>query len=480
MKILMLDSSTYGEDVNVDKFYGLGEVKSYQTSTRQEALERTAGFNPDVVIINKIVADKEFIDCAPALKMIAETATGYNNIDINYAKEKNIRVANVAGYSTDSVVQHTFSLGLYLIEKMNYYDNYVKSGEYAECPIFSHFSNVFHELSGKTWGIVGLGTIGKGVAKIASDFGCKVIYYSASGKTQDVPYEREEFDEFLKKSDIISIHAPLNDKTNNLFNKEAVKYELMGYLISNNITEESHNIKFSTESEYNINRFSRLLSNVGIQDYDIEVQGNLFIITVSKKEIELLENIENLNLEQIRWLIKGVYLGAGSINNPEKKYHLEIGIADVENANQIVQYLKEFDIKSNIVEKKGEYAIYIKDGEAISKILALIGANKSVLKFEEIRVQREMNNKINRIVNCETANLNKTINASIEQIEAIKRLKSSGKFEKLDEPLKEIAELRLKNPNSNLTELGKMLKNPVGKSGVNYRLKKIMEIANEK
>ena len=221
MKILMLDSSTYGEDVNVDKFYGLGEVKSYQTSTRQEALERTAGFNPDVVIINKIVADKEFIDCAPALKMIAETATGYNNIDINYAKEKNIRVANVAGYSTDSVVQHTFALGLYLIEKMNYYDNYVKSGEYAECPIFSHFSNVFHELSGKTWGIVGLGTIGKGVAKIASDFGCKVIYYSASGKTQDVPYEREEFDEFLKKSDIISIHAPLNDKTNNLFNKEA-------------------------------------------------------------------------------------------------------------------------------------------------------------------------------------------------------------------------------------------------------------------
>ena len=221
MKIFMLDSSTYGEDVNVDKFYGLGEVKSYQTSTRQEALERTAGFNPDVVIINKIVADKEFIDCAPALKMIAETATGYNNIDINYAKEKNIRVANVAGYSTDSVVQHTFALGLYLIEKMNYYDNYVKSGEYAECPIFSHFSNVFHELSGKTWGIVGLGTIGKGVAKIASDFGCKVIYYSASGKTQDVPYEREEFDEFLKKSDIISIHAPLNDKTNNLFNKEA-------------------------------------------------------------------------------------------------------------------------------------------------------------------------------------------------------------------------------------------------------------------
>jgi lactate dehydrogenase-like 2-hydroxyacid dehydrogenase len=221
MKILMLDASTYGEDVNIDKFYALGEVKSYSTSTREEALKRVAEHNPDVVIINKIAADKEFIDAAPALKMIAETATGYNNIDIMYAKEKNIRVANVAGYSTDSVVQHTFALGLYLVEKMSYYDGYVKSGEYAKCPIFSHFSNVFHELTGKTWGIVGLGTIGKGVAKIAADFGCKVIYYSASGKTQEVPYERKELDEFLKESDIISIHAPLNEKTQNLFDAAA-------------------------------------------------------------------------------------------------------------------------------------------------------------------------------------------------------------------------------------------------------------------
>lgn len=269
-------------------------------------------------------------------------------------------------------------------------------------------------------------------------------------------------------------------KIENLSNKEAVKYELIGYLISSNIANEDNKIKFSTENEYNINRFAKLLNNMNINDYEIELQGKIFVITFSKRKVEELENIETLNVEQIKWLIRGAYLGAGSINNPEKKYHLEIGISNVENANKIVQYLKEFEIKSNIVEKKGEYAIYIKDGEAISKILALIGANKSVLKFEEIRVQREMNNKINRIVNCETANLNKTINASIEQIEAIKRLKSNGKFEKLDEPLKEIAELRLKNPNSNLTELGKMLKNPVGKSGVNYRLKRIMEMSNEK
>ena len=269
-------------------------------------------------------------------------------------------------------------------------------------------------------------------------------------------------------------------KTENLSNKEAVKYELLGYLISSNIAQEKNIIKFSTESEYNINRFSRLLSNMNINNYDISIQGKLFCITVNEKELQKIEYSQELSTEQIRWLIKGIYLGAGSINNPEKKYHLEIGIAQKSDAEKIIKYLRSFTIKSNIIEKSGQYAVYIKDGEEISKFLALIGANKAVLRFEEIRVQREMNNKINRIVNCETANLNKTINASIEQIEAIRKLKKSGDFKKLDDPLKEIAELRIKNPNASLIELGKMLKKPVGKSGVNYRLKKIMEIANGK
>ena len=269
-------------------------------------------------------------------------------------------------------------------------------------------------------------------------------------------------------------------KSENLANKEAVKYELLGYLMSNNVSEEDKNIKFSTENEYNINRFSRLLSNMNINKYDISVQGNLFVITVKRGYLSDIAEDENLNLEQIKWLIKGVYLGSGSVNNPEKKYHLEIGIKEKSNAQKIKEYLIKYDIKSNMIEKNNQYAIYLKDSEEISKFLALIGANKSVLKFEEIRVQREMNNKINRIVNCETANLNKTINASIEQIEAIKKLKSSKRFEKLDDSLKEIAELRLNNPNASLIELGKMLKQPVGKSGVNYRLKKILEIANEK
>ena len=261
-------------------------------------------------------------------------------------------------------------------------------------------------------------------------------------------------------------------KTENLANKEAVKYELVGYLMSSNISENGEKIKFSTENEYNINRFSRLLSNIGIDDYDISIQGKVFMITCPNIKIQT----KSLSIDQIKNIIKGAYLGAGSINNPENTYHLEIGLRKKEYADLIMNGLKDFNIKCNCLEKNKEYIIYLKDGEEISKILALFGANKSVLKYEEIRVQREMNNKINRIVNCETANMNKTMNAAIEQIETIRKLKKSGKFEKLDESLKELAELRLKNPSASLVELGKMLKTPIGKSGVNYRLKKIMEI----
>ena len=142
--------------------------------------------------------------------------------------------------------------------------------------------------------------------------------------------------------------------------------------------------------------------------------------------------------------------------------------------------IENFSIKMKELVSKNKYSLYLKDGEEISNFLALIGANKAVMKFEDIRIQKEMRGKVNRIVNCETANLNKTINAAIEQISAIKKLQKTGEFNKLDENLKEIAKLRLENPDISLTELGKMLKNPIGKSGVNYRLKKIMEIADEK
>lgn len=173
--------------------------------------------------------------------------------------------------------------------------------------------------------------------------------------------------------------------------------------------------------------------------------------------------------------MRGLFMGAGSINNPEKKYHIECKIMEISTAKNIVDVMKSNDI----FFKQRDKIMYMKDGEEISKFLAFIGAAKSVMRFEEIRVERHMNNKVNRLVNCETANLNKVLNASVEQVNAIKKLKENGKFEKLDDGLKEIANLRLENPDMPLVELGKKLAVPIGKSGVNYRLKKIVKLAEE-
>ena len=173
--------------------------------------------------------------------------------------------------------------------------------------------------------------------------------------------------------------------------------------------------------------------------------------------------------------MRGLFMGAGSINNPEKKYHIECKIMEISTAKNIVDVMKSNDI----FFKQRDKIMYMKDGEEISKFLAFIGAAKSVMRFEEIRVERHMNNKVNRLVNCETANLNKVLNASVEQVNAIKKLKENGKFEKLDDGLKEIANLSLENPDMPLVELGKKLAIPIGKSGVNYRLKKIVKLAEE-
>lgn len=258
---------------------------------------------------------------------------------------------------------------------------------------------------------------------------------------------------------------------NNLAKKNEVKYELLGYLYSSNIEKKKNRIKYVTENEYNINRFGKLLKNVNINDFKIELQGKVYVI--KSKIPEIIETLEQANELEERAFVRGLFLGSGSINNPENKYHLEVKIENKKIINDLINMLKKWDI--NI--KSLDNSIYIKDGEEISKFLAFIGANKSVLEFEDIRVQREMNNKVNRLVNCKTANLNKTLNASVEQINAIKKLKESGKFKKLDEGLKELAEIRLEFPDMPLTELGKKLKNPIGKSGVNYRLKKIIELS---
>lgn len=221
MKIVILDAMTLGSDIDLSKFEKIGEVVRYETSTQEEAAERLV--DADVVIVNKVLMNEQSLKNAKNLKMIAITATGYNNIDFEYTRKRNITVANVSGYSTDSVVQHTFALMFYVMEKLSYYDNYVKSGEYEKCPIFSHFDRSFMELKGKTWGIIGLGEIGRNVAAVAKAFGCRVIYYSTSGKNNNSEYHRVSFDEILAESDILSIHAPLNDATLNLMNYEAFK-----------------------------------------------------------------------------------------------------------------------------------------------------------------------------------------------------------------------------------------------------------------
>lgn len=275
-------------------------------------------------------------------------------------------------------------------------------------------------------------------------------------------------------------------KINNLNRKDEVKYELIGYLISKNATIAKRNIRYATESEYNINRFSKLLRNLNI-DNEIEFDGKSFIITFKIKnlieEIEIKENqleIKNKTVENDNYkraIVRGAFLGAGSINNPNKTYHLEINLSTKENMEFLYNILKECKINCKMLLNKK--SIYLKDGEEISAIIALFGANSSVLKFEDIRVQKEMNGKVNRIVNCQTANLNKTLNASVEQIDAIRKLQQSNKFNKLDDNLKEIALLRLEYPDMSLLELGKKLKEPLGKSGVNYRLKRIIKIAEE-
>ena len=202
-----------------------------------------------------------------------------------------------------------------------------------------------------------------------------------------------------------------------------------------------------------------------------------------KEELKTLKmwNI-NSNMKQdeqiARLSIREDFIKSGSVSDPNKKYHLQILYKKRKKAEEVISILQNLGITARLIKKDKDYMLYIKDGEEISEFLALIGAQKAVIKFEEIRVIKEKRNDINRLVNCETANLNKTINASVNQIENIQLIKEKGAFHNLPENLKEVAQIRLDNPELSLIEIGKMLKKPIGKSGVNHRMKKIQEIAD--
>ncbi|MBP5331272.1 MAG: D-2-hydroxyacid dehydrogenase [Lachnospiraceae bacterium] len=219
MKIVFLDRKTIGEDLNLSGYDRFGEVVMYDFSEPEEVAERVK--DADIIVLNKTRIDEKSIGEAPKLKLVCVTATGTNNLDKDFLARRGIEWRNVAGYSTETVAQHTFALLFYLFEHLGYYDEYVKSGKYADDRLFTHFEQNFHELAGKTWGIIGFGAIGHRVAEIASAFGCNVQYYSTSGKNHDDKVKEVSFDELLSTSDIVSIHAPLNDDTLGLMDRAA-------------------------------------------------------------------------------------------------------------------------------------------------------------------------------------------------------------------------------------------------------------------
>jgi len=230
MKIVLLDKDTLGS-VDLNLFNQFGEFTSYSKTSKNETLSRV--IDSDIIITNKVVIDKEIMQNCKNLKLICIAATGMNNVDLNFAKKEGIEVRNVAGYSTASVVQTTFTLLLSLLGNSCYYDRYVKSGLWSKSPIFTNLDREFFEIKGKTWGIIGLGNIGKAVANVAVIFGANVIYYSTSGVNRDDQFQRKNLDDLLKNADIISIHAPLNAKTDNLIKKDELSKMKKGTIILN-------------------------------------------------------------------------------------------------------------------------------------------------------------------------------------------------------------------------------------------------------
>lgn len=221
MNIVVLERHSAGTDITVD-YSALGDCTYYRnTSTKEEVMERVK--DADVIVANKSPLNEETLKDAPNVKLICELATGFDNVDLAYCTSRGIKVANVRDYCTDMVAQHTFALALALSEKLAHYDNYVKSGEYSAQDRFSNFDIPFYELSGKTWGIVGMGNIGKKVAQIATAFGCKVIFHSVTGKSTVTEYPQVDKDTLLEESDFLSLHCPLSDLSRNFIDKDALR-----------------------------------------------------------------------------------------------------------------------------------------------------------------------------------------------------------------------------------------------------------------
>ena len=221
MNIVILERGTIGMDVSVDILKELGNVTIYENSKVIQVSERVK--DADIIIANKMPLSRHTLKDASHVKLIAQFATGYDNIDINYCRERGIAVCNISDYSTPSVTQHTFALALSLSEHLSYYDDYVKNGSWAAQEGFTHFANTFYELSGKTWGVIGMGNIGRKVAAAATAFGCRVVWASTTDTKRDEGFEQLSLEELLKQSDFVSLHCPLTKATHHLLNAETLK-----------------------------------------------------------------------------------------------------------------------------------------------------------------------------------------------------------------------------------------------------------------
>lgn len=221
MKIVFLDAVSLGSDMDYSRFEALGEVIRYDLTSPEEVPGRIT--DADVIVVNKVPVNEQTIGSAQNLKLVCVSATGTNNLDKEYLASRKIEWRNAAGYSTDSVAQHTFAMLFYLMEQIRYYDDYVKDGSYSSSGLFTHFGTPFHELGSMTWGILGLGAIGRRVAGLAEAFGADVIYYSASGAPAQEGYHQVDFDTLLSRSDILSIHAPLNEYTEGIMDAQAFR-----------------------------------------------------------------------------------------------------------------------------------------------------------------------------------------------------------------------------------------------------------------
>ena len=256
-----------------------------------------------------------------------------------------------------------------------------------------------------------------------------------------------------------------------------VKFELEGYLLPNSSSQ------VLTENEYNINRFAKLLMNLGIENFDVEMKGDNFCLIV--KDIKSLNNKynilneNNISEEEAKAVFRGTFLRSGSINNPNNVYHLEIIFEDVKKGNFFIDLAKRYNFDFGSSKRNSGLMLYLKSGDSISEFLAFIGCNSSVLNFEDVRMVKEIRNNVNRQVNLEAANMNKTAMSSVKQINDIKYIKQMNCFNKLTEKEKILSDLRLNNPEKTLAELGEMVNPPLSKSGVNHRFASISKLAEE-